>query len=131
MFQFDLRQDTQYSLRSWRYCKRTRNKVSAAKPRGEWGVGNKGISRGFAARFWRLRRQNFYSRAPTIPPATQATLNTPQCSLPLKIYYYNLSVSFCCFFKGGFAVFSLTVNLLARKTCRIELERFSVLNLMR
>ena len=40
-----------YSLRSWRYCKRTRNKVLAAA-RGEWGVG---ISRGFAARFWRRK----------------------------------------------------------------------------
>ena len=30
------------SLRSWRYCKRPRNKVldkRAAKPRGEWGEG--------------------------------------------------------------------------------------------
>ena len=26
-----------YSLRRWWYCKRTRNKVLAAKPRGEWG----------------------------------------------------------------------------------------------
>ena len=32
------------------------------------------ISRGFAARFWRLCRQNFISRAPTIPPATQANV---------------------------------------------------------
>ena len=36
-----------------------------------------GISRGFAARFWRLRRQNFISRAPTIPPATQASHRPP------------------------------------------------------
>ena len=33
---------TGLSLRSWRYCKRPRNKVldkRAAKPRGEWGEG--------------------------------------------------------------------------------------------
>ena len=33
---------TEFSLRSWRYCKRPRNKVldkRAAKPRGEWGEG--------------------------------------------------------------------------------------------
>ena len=69
------------NMRNWRYCKRTRNKVLAAEPtserrsREENGRGTlkyRGISRGFAARFWRLRRQNFISRAPTIPPATQA-----------------------------------------------------------
>ena len=67
------------SLRSWWYCKRTRKKVLAAEPtserrsraeNGEWD-----FSRGFAIRFWRLRRQNFISRAPTIPPDTQATQN--------------------------------------------------------
>ena len=46
---------TAYSLRSWRYYNRTRNEVLTAEPTIE-------------------RRQNFISRPPTIPPATQATL---------------------------------------------------------
>ena len=47
---------------SWRYCKRTRNKVLAAEPtskrrrreeNGKGALKYRGISRGFAARFWR------------------------------------------------------------------------------
>ena len=64
---------TMTSLRSWRYCKRTRKKVLAAEPtserrsskeNGEWDFEN--ISRGFGACFWRLRRQYFTSRAPSL-----------------------------------------------------------------
>ena len=44
------------SLRSWRYCKRTRNKVLAAKPRGEWGVG----LLKYHNRFVRKRRRNSF-----------------------------------------------------------------------
>ena len=77
----NLKDQFENSLRSWRYCKSTRNKVLAAETtseqrsreeNGEWDFE---ISRGFAARFWRLRRQNFISHAPTIPPATQAEIN--------------------------------------------------------
>ena len=61
---------TIYSLRSWRYCKRTRNNVLAADE--EDGEGIRIFLAASPLGIWRLRRQNFISRVPTVPPATQA-----------------------------------------------------------
>ena len=69
------------SLRSWRYCRRARNKVLVAEPQEASGEAARNISKSPSPFSSRLRRsllvlysaaKNF-SRAPTIPPATQAT----------------------------------------------------------
>ena len=51
-----------YSLHSWRYYKHTQNKVLAAEPTSVRQSCERQSC--FAARFWRLCRQNLISRAP-------------------------------------------------------------------
>ena len=80
------------SLRSWRYCKRPRNKVLAAEPTIERRSHEENGKRDSEIPFHyfrvplpillaasplacRLHHQNFISRALTIPPATQATMS--------------------------------------------------------